>query len=78
MKYNTEKTYVILTEKYNVNISKLTIYKIYKEIGNIIYKYMLIVYYSEPLIEINEGDFIQWMKSCSIITTPNSVDFRYH
>jgi hypothetical protein len=76
--YNTEKAYEILKEKYNVIISKQTIYKINKEIRNIIYKYMLFVYYSEPLGEMKEGGFYSVDETYSIITTTHKSGFGYH
>ena len=55
--FNAEKAYEVLKEKYNISISKITLYKIYKEIRNVIYNFMLIVYCSEPIGETNGRGF---------------------
>ena len=42
--YNADKALETLKQSLNFQISKLTIYKIYKEFRNILYKYILIEY----------------------------------
>ena len=52
---NVEKAYSALKEKYNFTISKLKLYEIYREIRNVIHKYLLIIYQTEDLGAENEG-----------------------
>ena len=53
---NFEKAYSTLKEKYNITISKPKSYEIYREIRNVIYKYLLIIYQTKTLGAENEGD----------------------
>lgn len=55
--YNADKAFEAMKQSFNVTITKVTIYKIYKVFRNIIYKYILIVYQTEPLGELNERSF---------------------
>ena len=54
------------------------LYKIYKEISKIIYKYLLILYSTEPLGELNEGVFFNRRMSIQSYKQFPSFGFGNH
>lgn len=72
---NAKIAHKYLKENNNVTISIQTLTKVYKELRKIIYKYMKILYKSEPISVKNKNEFFSMDES--LINQKMVVKFGY-